>query len=206
MNKENNSANKNNAKYCGKVSSPKLSGLERVVCAVSYVLVGIALLYLVEQFCSIHFFSWLPQWTWLETFSLYLEKFFGPCVWGTYVAFSIVIFVVVIHNVIYHKIKVHKARLEDRSEVKAIIIEARTVKPRLSTPQKPDDYDEKKKELDREIERLECLGSNEWTEYEILSLNKLLVDFLKEGELKARAMSSLEDLQEYLRFPHTFGC
>lgn len=51
--------------------------------------------------------------------------------------------------------------------------------------------------MKNEANRLERLGSRGWTEYQVLSLNQLLVDFLKEDELKGRARSSLEDLFEY---------
>lgn len=175
---------------------PKLGLWEKVILRIGYFVFVICLIYLVEQFCSIHFFSWLPKW-FLEKYSIFLESFFGPCIWGTYVTFTIILLILIINRLIKYRINEHKARLEDRSEVEAILVEADTVEPRIFGPEKPDNYADKKKQLKMEVDRLNEIGPDGWTEYQVLSINQLLVDFLKEGELKARAMSSLEDLQEY---------
>jgi len=163
-------------KGCEKRIHSKLSCLEWVVLVISYIAFVLASLFLIDQLCF---------------------GIFQSCICCTYVAFGILIAVLIIDRLIRTKLFIHKARLEDESEVIAMIIEAKTVEPRLLDPEKPDNYEEKKIQLKKEVERLENLGPKEWTEYQVLSLNQLLVDFLKVDELKARARSSLEDLQEY---------
>ncbi len=92
---------------------------------------------------------------------------------------------------------VHKSRLEDCSVVRAMLVEARTIEPRLDNPKKPDAYEDKKKELSAEVARLEQIGQNEWTEYQVLSLSQMLVEFLKLEDLKATSRLRLDDLKEF---------
>ena len=102
------------------------------------------------------------------------------------------------HFIIFHKQKVYKLRKEDRSEVTASIREAETAESRLTGRlKKPNNFNKKKNDLTEEVKRLKVLGDENWVDYEILTLNVMLVDFLKPDDLKARARSSLEDLQEY---------
>ncbi len=150
----------------------------------------VALIFVIEQFCSAHPLAWLVKGLWSCEISL-------SCVWGTYVAFGAIFTALLVHHWIYHKRKVHFGRLEDISEVEATFVEVRTVEPRLNKPEKPDRYKEKKKQLEGEVSRLQELGRDGWTEYQVLSVNQMLVDFLKIDELEARARSCLDDLQEY---------
>ena len=116
----------------------------------------------------------------------------------TYIALILAPLAWLVHFIIWHKKKVYKLRKEDRSEVMASIREAETAEPRLKdSPVKPDNIRKKKDDLKKEVRRLKDLGDKNWVDYEILTLNVLLVDFLKPVDLKARAKSSLEDLQEY---------
>lgn len=60
-----------------------------------------------------------------------------------------------------------------------------------------EDLTKRSEQIKTEVSRLEKLGSDGWTEFQILTLNRLLIDFLPIEDLKARARSSLEELKEY---------
>ena len=120
----------------------------------------------------------------------------NPCL--TYIVLILAPLAWLVHFLIWKEKKVYKLRLEDSSEVMASIIEARTAEKRLEGKEtKPDNFDTKLQNVKNEARRLETLGNKNWTDYQILTLNVMLVDFLKPDDLKARARSSLEDLQEY---------
>ena len=157
---------------------PKLSRCNKWTLGISYLFLVLALLYLLDQLCLHITISHI-------------------CL--TYFALGLVFTVLLTVRLVRHKFLVHKARLEDQSEVDATIVEAMNVERRLTKPvEKPDDYPEKKKQLLKEVDRLKNeIGNRGWTEYQVLSLNQLLVDFLKEDELKARTRSSLAELEEY---------
>lgn len=155
---------------------PKLSRRQLITRAITYIFGLLALIYLADQF----YFLKLP-------FSIF----------GTHIAFGFILTVLLIDRLIRHELNIHKARLVDRSEVDAIIVEAKTVEPRLKDPERPEDYEHKKQDLLEEVQRLEKLGPNGWTEYQILSLNQMLIDFLKLDDLKVLAASRLADLEEY---------
>ncbi len=114
----------------------------------------------------------------------------NPCL--TYIALIFAPLAWLAHFKIWHERTVYNFRLEDPSEVTALIIEARTEKGH-----KPYNSDLKIKELEKEAERLEGLGYENWTDYQILNLDVMLVDFLGFEDLKARAKSRLEDLRDY---------
>ncbi|MFZ3135904.1 MAG: hypothetical protein WA126_00770 [Thermodesulfovibrionales bacterium] len=85
-----------------------------------------------------------------------------------------------------------------------MFVEACTVEPRLIIIKagqeqiiKPENYDEKKLELEKEVSRLKELSTKGWTEYQVLSLDQMLLDFLKVDDLIARASSRLADLGDY---------
>ena len=96
-----------------------------------------------------------------------------------------------------HENVARRSRLTDESEVKASIVEAKTVEPRLRDPRRPEKFEEKKKNLDDEIDRLEKIGKENWTEYEVLSLYQMLVDFRKPSDLVSATDSVMDDLDEY---------
>ena len=121
----------------------------------------------------------------------------SPCLWGTYLAFGLLITFLLVDRIIRHKFRVHKARLVDPSSVDSRFVDVQTIEPRLSEPQKPDDYSTKKQQVIEEKERLEKFGYYGCTEHQVLSLDQLLIDFLQIDELKARALSNLSKLQEY---------
>ena len=96
-----------------------------------------------------------------------------------------------------HKDVAHQGRLIDESDVKASIVEAKTVEPRLPDPLRPEGFKEKKENLDGEIDRLEKIGKENWTEYQVLSLYQMLVDFRKPSDLVSATDSVMDDLDEY---------
>lgn len=85
----------------------------------------------------------------------------------------------------------------DESVVKGSIVDAKTVEPRLRRPLRPEGFREKKENLDGEIQRLETIGKKNWTEYQVLSLNQMLVDFLRPSDLISTTDSVMDDLDEY---------
>ena len=120
----------------------------------------------------------------------------NPCL--TYIALILAPLAWLVHFKIWQKKKVNKLRLEDPSEVKALIVEAETTEPRLAEKEGKPDYSGKELvKLKKEAKRLGKLGDKNWEEYQILPLKVMLVDFLKPDDLKARAKSSLEKLREY---------
>ena len=156
---------------------PKLSDMQWAGLIVTWVFSVLAFLYLVDQFC-LHY---TPS-----------------CICGTYIAFVILLAVLLVDRTIRNKIIVHRARLVDQSLVEATMVGAETVEPRLIEPsKKPDGYDQKVIEINEEVERLKNLGNISWTEYQVLSLNQLLVDFYNVDDLIANTRLSLEELEEY---------
>ena len=142
-----------------------------------WITLSVSLLYLADQLC----FKQTPS-----------------CICCTYIAFGLVLSIIVIDRWIYHEIIVHNARLEDVSEVEATFVEAKVVElANLGYMSEEEYFKKKKSELDEEVKRLKELGNRGWTEYQILSLNQMLVEFLDIDELKARARSSLDDLEDY---------
>ncbi len=130
----------------------------------------------------------------IDQFSLRLAP---PSVFLSGLAFGLALSTFLIWKIINRRILLREARLEDPSKVSSMFTEVDTVEPRLTEPKKPDEFETKVDQVQREVTRLKELGEGRWTEYEVLSLNQLLVEFLKTDELTARAQSSLEDLQEY---------
>ena len=184
--------NKQDSKPRKRAPPPKLPTRQKVFLWGSLVVAPVAGLYVAEQFCQAHAVSWVT-----EQLPALAQDALRPCVWGTYIAFAFVLATVIMDRVIRYPLHRHKARLEDPSEVESLIVEARTVEPRLKDPKKPDYYEDKIVDLEAEVKRLTELGPKGWTEYQVLSLNRLLVEFVKPDELRARAQSSLEDLEEY---------
>ena len=113
----------------------------------------------------------------------------------TYIALILAPLAWLVRFIIWHKRRVYNFRLEDPSEVTAIIREAETAEKRLED--KPDDFGTKLQNVKDEAKRLEDLGNKNWTDYQILNLKVMLVDFLKPNDLKERARSSLEKLLDY---------
>ena len=99
---------------------------------------------------------------------------------------------------IRHWERIHDSRKEDRSEIEALIQEAKNIQPRLTEPERPAGFEDKRQQVQEEVERLtEGVGPEGWTEFQVLTLDRMLIDFLPLEDLKARARSSLDELREY---------
>ena len=97
-----------------------------------------------------------------------------------------------------HILRVHKERLVDRSEVESIIQEARRVEKEEWRVETTPNFKEKSAWLKIEADRLSFeFGPKGWTEYQVLTLETLLIDFLSIQDLKARSRSYLVELREY---------
>lgn len=120
------------------------------------------------------------------------------CICWPYLALAVFLTGLVSDFIIRHKILVHKKRKEDRSEIEALIQEARYVRPRLTNPERPAGFAAKREQIEKEVKRLEDnVGPKGWTEFQVLTLDRMLIDFLPLEDLKARARSSLDELKEY---------
>lgn len=163
---------------------PELSVLKKSLRIIAVCVFFIALLYVTYQLCFQSFWrcSHLPS-----------------CICCTYVAMAILPIALIVVCCLSHDTSVHRVRLEDPSVVAAMIVEANTVESRLPEPEKkPGNFDQKVNDLKNEVARLRRkLGYKEWTEYQVLSLNQMLVDFLKVDDLIASAQLSLAELEDY---------
>ena len=120
------------------------------------------------------------------------------CICWSYIALAGFLSGLLSEFFIRHKIRIHEKRKEDRSEIEALIQEAKNAQPRLIDPERPANLAEKRKQVEKEVRRLvEDLGPEGWTEFQVLMLDRLLIDFLPLDDLKARALSSLDELKEY---------
>ena len=95
--------------------------------------------------------------------------------------------------------RVHKSRKEDPSEIEALIQEGKNIQPRLVEPEyRPARFDERRQQVQDEIQRLRTkVGPEGWTEFQVLTLDRMVIDFLSIEDLKARARSSLDELKLY---------
>jgi hypothetical protein len=131
----------------------------------------------------------LSQWCFSET---------GPSLCLAYVSVMAILPVLFFHIFLNLPVKIHKARREDDSIVDGIFVDTIAIEPRLVKPEeRPTNFEAKRNALKAEVDRVKALGPYSWTEYQILSLNQMLVDFLKPEDLVARARSSLGDLEDY---------
>ena len=126
------------------------------------------------------------------------------CSCWTYIFLSGFLIALVAERLLLHESRVHKTRTEDQSEINALIQEAMNVQPRLciqnengQQESRPKDFDRLKEKLGAEVLRLHKVGPDAWIDYQILPLDRLLIDFLPVEDLKARARSSMVDLEEY---------
>jgi hypothetical protein len=93
--------------------------------------------------------------------------------------------------------------LEDRSEVEALMVEGRGVRlhswelSKESQHNRPQDFEHLKGRLFKEIERLERKGPHAWTEYQVVPLFQMLVDFLPPEDVIARTRTLLAELEDY---------
>jgi hypothetical protein len=157
---------------------PELSKLRKfILYAFGYPVFALASWFILDQLC----FGTLPS-----------------CICSTYIGFGVVIAILVVDRYLHHKLIVHEARREDVSEVEALFVEARTVEPtETGKMSEQEHFNRKRNELLAEVNRLEAISNRGWTEYQILSLNQMLIEFLNGDKLVACAQSWLEDLEDY---------
>ena len=161
---------------------PELPVWRRVLRIIGWILMAVGLIY-VANFC----FSLL---IWREPSLVCF-----PC---AYLALLGLLAGLVCYFLAAHPLRVHKERLLDRSEVEATIQEARHVVKEQSRKDWVADYDQKCLWLEQEACRLEKnVGPKGWAEYQVLTLESLLIDFLTVEDLVARARSYLVELREY---------
>ena len=109
----------------------------------------------------------------------------------------------VLEHFLRHRPRVHTEQVVDRSEVEARIQEARNVRPRLPVAEEGDqepsaiDFPQLKENVDAEVQRLLSIGPQAWTKYQVHPLERLLIEFLPIHDLKARATSTLAELEDY---------
>ena len=115
----------------------------------------------------------------------------------TYIASGVAILALILSLYIRYNQLGHDARLEDRSEVEAKIAEAYAIEPWLAGPRKDEGYEPEHTHLVAMVEDLEKLRQEAWTEFQVLPLDKALVDFLDVNALKARALATLAYMEEY---------
>jgi hypothetical protein len=112
-----------------------------------------------------------------------------------YFTFTLMLILLLVIRYLNHESIEYKARLVDESSVRSMLVEAKTVDKRLAMTE--EEFKKKKTDLEEEVTRLRKMGSDGWIEYEVLSLNQMLIDFLKIDALIARARSTLAGLGEY---------
>ncbi|MCY4513751.1 MAG: hypothetical protein OXC69_01230, partial [Candidatus Tectomicrobia bacterium] len=133
-------------------------------------------------------------------FQMFLNPAAVPkCFCWSYLALAGFLSGLVTEFFIRHRARVHESRKEDRSEIEALIQEAKSVQPRLTEPEdRPARFEERREQIDREVQRLtRDVGPEGWTEFQVLTLDRMLIDFLPLEDLKARARSSLDELKQY---------
>lgn len=121
------------------------------------------------------------------------------CIDCAYIALILVLVGIVVENLLCYKERVFKKRVEDRSQVQWLLQEAESFICHIEKGNRSSGKMIRNKDrLKKELERLkDCLGPQCWTEYQVLTLDCLLVDCFQLADLKARALSGLAELKEY---------
>lgn len=163
---------------------PKLSPCHKRILGVCYVLGFLGAIIAIIELCF------------QEPILSYFNLIDTTCL--SYVGIGFALAGIIVDRIIRHDTRLHKLRLEDISVVKSIIIDAKTIDSKNSSPGiRLEDFEEKKKQLSEEVSRLIDLTEQGWTEYQILPIQKMIVDFRCNDELITSAQSTLADLQEY---------
>ena len=166
---------------------PKLSPCQIAILTASYTLVFLGAIVTITELC---FQTPVP----VNDIFPFLNLIDTTC--SSYVGIGFVLTGIIVDRIIRHDTRLHKLRLEDISVVKSIIITAKTFDSRNSSS--GIDFEEKKKQLSEEVSRLINLTDQGWTEYQILPIQKMLVDFRSNDELIADARSALAELKDYV--------
>lgn len=123
----------------------------------------------------------------------------------TYIALFSIVASVIWYRVLRHKDTVLMSRKVDSHELQSMLTEADTVEPTVMSEdleiKRPENYLKKLDDLQKEATRLRSLIENEneyiLTEYDVLALDQMLVDFLQAEDLVASARSRLESLKDF---------
>jgi len=160
---------------------PELSNGELTLHWASYAGFFVSTAYLMDQFC--------------------FQYFLPGSLFCTYIALGAVPLFLLLYLYAHQRLSIHEARREDKSEIDALIAEAK-VKSELSSVGGDNGIgssklDEKKEKVKDAINALEKIGILGWTEYQVLRLDRLVVELLDKDELQARARSTLTQLRDY---------
>ena len=117
----------------------------------------------------------------------------------SYVGIGFALTGIIVDRIIRYETRLHESRLEDPSLVESIIVEAKTIDSKTSSPDiRVEGFEGKMNQLSEEISRLSKLIEQDCcTEYQILPIQKMLVDFMSNDEVMTSAQSTLAELQEY---------
>ena len=132
---------------------------------------------------------------WLCAMSLYNPAILPSCICWPYVALAVLLGTLFVDRFLRHKLSMHDARLVDRSEVETLIVDSHNLQNGAGLPD--DEFKSEKEYIEGEIQRLESLGPEGWTELQVLSLSQLRVDHLKIRDLVSEANSSIAEIEDY---------
>ncbi len=94
-----------------------------------------------------------------QMFSQPLRIFCLPSIKSlAYIGFSLSLLCLIVIRYLFHEHIAYRERLEDPSEIHALIVDAKIVVPRLTKPERPENYAQKKKDVNDEVNRLEEKG------------------------------------------------
>ena len=145
-------------------------------------LLFIAIIVMVSAVGFITYFCFFLFWN---------PKVIPECICWPYLSLFAFLVGLVTYFYLRYPLRMHNKRKEDRSKVEALIQEAIRV-------EKKNRDKEKIEKLEKEVDRLRNeVGPKGWTEYQILPLDSMLIDFLNDEELKARAQLRLDILKEF---------
>ena len=125
------------------------------------------------------------------------SAFLRPSIKWAYIGFTAALIALILGLWLQHRQFVHEARLEDRSEVEAKIAEAVALEPWLADRHQAEMYSGQKASLVSVVNDLWKLGPERWTEFQVLRLDKELVNAVNVESLRIRAISNLAYLEEY---------
>ena len=98
-----------------------------------------------------------------------------------------------------NKSEIFDARLEDESYVSSLMEQAKI----FCATKEGDEQSKKVEKLQAQVDRIETIGPAQWTEYQILPLDKKLTKFFEDSELMAKSAEKLTELNEYAQDSHS---
>lgn len=115
-----------------------------------------------------------------------------------YLLLSVVGAFVILDRYLMHGRDVHRARLEDPSYVHSVIQQAAEYTHAADGTEEPSKLDY----LKNEINRVKKISEEEWTEYQILPLERQLANFCCDSDLISMSTEKLSELNEYAQDSH----